>query len=347
VSSLPEPWRAERAAAWAERAGWRLGCNFVPSTAVNQLEMWQAETFDPVTIDRELGWAAGLGMNSVRVFLHDLLFANDREGLFGRIDRYLEIAARHGIATLFVLFDSVWYPFPRPGPQPTPRPRVHNSRWVQGPGAAVLALGRKGWSGLGEYIRGVIGRYRDDPRVLGWDLVNEPDNAHPLDPPHKAELAFELVRFAFTCAREAGPSQPLTVGVWSGEDWREGGLPPAWEEVLSACDVVSFHDYGPLPQLRARVAALRRFGRPLWCTEMLARGAGSMVDPCVVELHREGVGAFVWGLVDGRTQTKFPWDSWQREYPEEPDPWHHDLLRADGTPYDEAEAALLRQLAGR
>ena len=70
--------------------------------------MWQADTFDPVTLDRELGWAEQLGMNSMRVFLHNLLWEQDAKGFTVRLNRFLEIAARHRIKPLFVLFDSVW-----------------------------------------------------------------------------------------------------------------------------------------------------------------------------------------------------------------------------------------------
>jgi len=62
AGEAPERWSAEKANAWYDRLPWLVGCNFIPSTAVNQLEMWQAETFDADTIDRELGWAKGVGV---------------------------------------------------------------------------------------------------------------------------------------------------------------------------------------------------------------------------------------------------------------------------------------------
>ena len=74
-------WSKDKANAWYEEKGWLLGCNYAPSSAVNQLEMWEADTFDPKTIDRELSWAEGLGFNTLRVFLHHLLWEHDRAGL--------------------------------------------------------------------------------------------------------------------------------------------------------------------------------------------------------------------------------------------------------------------------
>lgn len=344
-------WTVAEARAWRERTGWLLGANFIPSTAINQLEMWQAETFDPETIDRELGFAAGIGMNAMRVFLHDLLWQTDAEGLLARMERYLAIAAGHGIRTLFVLFDGVWDPEPAPGPQRPPKPFVHNSGWVQSPGARLLAAGPSAWEGLGRYVEGVIRHFATDERVAGWDLFNEPDNPNgpwyrPRDIPRKWERAQQLVELAFAHAWAVRPSQPLTVGVWTGGDWRdEASLKPLWRLSLEASDVVSFHDYSPLPMLRARVEALQRYGRPLLCTEFVSRGLGSTFDPHLGYLREMGVGAFNWGLVDGKTQTKYPWDSWLKSYTAEPEPWFHDIFRGDGTPYDPAETAYIAKQA--
>ncbi len=135
----PGPWPLERAAAWSREHPWLVGCNYIPSTAINQLEMWQADTFDPATIDRELGWAEGLGFNSVRVFLHDLLWEQDAPGFLGRMDRFLEIADRHRIGVVFVVFDAVWDPIPQLGEQRAPKPGLHNSGWVQSPGKRILS----------------------------------------------------------------------------------------------------------------------------------------------------------------------------------------------------------------
>ena len=133
-----ERWTVEQAKAWWDQQPWPVGCNFIPSTAVNQLEMWQAETFDRETIDRELGWAGDLGFNVVRVYLHDLVWAQDRDGLIERVDAFLGLARRNGIRTAFVFFDDVWNTDPSPGPQPEPQPGRHNSRWVQSPGLPAL-----------------------------------------------------------------------------------------------------------------------------------------------------------------------------------------------------------------
>ena len=341
-------WPAERARDWQAERGWRVGCNFNPSTASNQLEMWQAETFDLTTIERELGWAADLGLTSMRVFLHDLLWQHDRDGFVDRIERYLEASHALGIGTLFVLFDGVWCPTPQWGPQPEPRPRVHNSRWVQSPGAAILGDPARHDS-LAPYVQGLLDRFRDDVRIDGWDLFNEPDNPNPAyrddELADKAERALELVRHSFTWAREVAPSQPLTVGVWQREWHDESALAEMDRYCLEHSDVITFHHYGPLADLRARVEALQRYDRPVWCTEWLARAMGSTVDPHLRFMRDAGVGAYNWGFVAGRTQTHYPWTSWVKDHGDDPEPWHHELLRDDGTPYDRAEAELICTLS--
>ncbi len=309
--------------------------------------MWQEATFDPATIERELGLAAGLGFTSVRVFLHDLVFAHERKGLLARVGRFLEIAAGHGIGSLLVLFDGVWDPHPRPGPQREPRPGVHNSRWVQSPGAAILGDPAR-HDELRPYVQEVIERFRSDARVDGWDLMNEPDNPNPAyartEIPDKGARALELVAKAFAWAREVAPAQPLTAGVWRG-DWRDPAALSAMDRLcLESSDVISFHHYGDLAGLRSRVAALARYERPILCTEFLARGLGSRFDPNLLWMRDAGVGAYCWGFVDGRTQTKYPWESWAKLGEGEPEPWHHEVLRADGTPYDAAEVDFIRSV---
>jgi hypothetical protein len=338
-------WSAERARRWWEVQPWPVGCNFLPSTAGNQLEMWQAASFDPTTIGRELGLAAELGMNAVRVYLHDLLWEHERDGLLRRLDAFLALAAGHGLRTLLVLFDDVWAPDPRPGPQPEPHPGRHNSTWVKSPGLPALeAYGTDAAlrARLEAYVTGVVGAFRRDPRVLGWDVYNEPGGNTPFGKP-VGTLSLPLLRDAFAWARSAAPEQPLTSGLW----WNP--LAPVEREIhavqLQESDVVSFHHYGPAEELAALVDGLARLaGRPLLCTEYLARPLGSRFETHLPILAERRVGAFHWGLVAGRSQTIYPWWSWLDETPKpEPEVWFHDVLRPDGTPFDAEEVAFLRR----
>ena len=348
-AQTPARWSAEHANAWYAAQPWPVGANFVPSDAINPLEMWQAATFDPATIDRELGWAHDkFGMNTARVFLHDLAWSQDPAGFKRRVDQFLAIAARHGIRPVFVLFDSCWDPAPHVGPQHPPIPGVHNSGWVQAPGrAALVDPGQEGR--LRAYVEDVVGAFGHDRRVLAWDLWNEPDNPgggnyHDALPAEQARIAVLLPQ-VFAWARARAPEQPLTSGVWIGDDWTPGSatLNAIQRTQLTQSDIISFHDYRWPEGFAARVAQLQRYGRPILCTEWMARGAGSTTDTVLPVARAANVGMINWGLVNGRTQTDLPWDSWQRPYVlERPTVWFHDLMRGDGTPYRAREADLFR-----
>ncbi len=344
------PWTSAEANAWYAEQPWLVGCNFIPSTAINPLEMWQAETFDPETINRELGWAEQIGFNTIRVYLNHLLWQQHPRGFLHRLDTFLDIADKHNIRVMFVLLDAVWDPFPRLGEQPEPTPYVHNSGWVQSPGVKILRDPER-HDELKGYIKGVIWHFNKDRRILAWDLFNEPDNMNrPAyvvhEPENKAELSLMLLKKVFAWARAAKPTQPLTVGVWQG-DWSESGLSAIDRYMLENSDVISFHSYADLATTKARVETLKRYGRPLLCTEYMARPAGSTFATILPYFKQEHVAAYNWGFVAGKTQTIYPWDSWSKSYTAEPKVWFHDIFRPNGTPYDPEEIRLIRQLTGR
>jgi hypothetical protein len=346
-----ERWTAQEANTWYSAQPWPLGSNYIPANAINQLEMWQADTFDPKRIDVELGWAQQLGMNTMRVFLHDLLWQQDSRGFKQRIGTFLDIAAKHGIRPIFVLFDSCWDPRSTLGPQHPPIPGVHNSGWVQSPAATELA-DPASYVKLRAYVEGVVGAFANDTRILAWDVWNEPDNHGPRDyAAYEAHDKFNLVAGllpqVFTWARAQHPIQPLTSALWDHDDWAPGAALNAVEAVqIGQSDVISFHDYNWPEKLETRIAQLARYGRPVICTEYMARGAGSTIDGSLSMGKKANVGMINWGFVVGKIQTNLPWDSWERPYTlQQPPVWHHDLLRADGTPYRAHEADLLRTLS--
>jgi hypothetical protein len=335
-------WTEAQANAWYARQPWPVGANFLPSTAVNELEMWQADTFDPTTIDRELGWAQAIGMNTMRVFLHNLLWEQDPKGFQQRIDTFLTIAARHRIRPVFVLFDSCWEPNPKLGPQLPPIPGVHNSRWVQAPGAAVLSDPTQ-YPRLERYVKGVVGAFSNDPRILAWDLWNEPDNGG--EPKGKNEIILGLLPQVFAWARTAHPTQPLTSGLFYG-DWTSlATISPLARVQIEQSDIISFHNYGWPEEFEQHVKQLEQFHRPLICTEYMARGAGSTFDTILPIAHKYHVAAINWGLVAGKSQTYLPWDSAQHPYVDhQPTIWFHDVFHPDGTPYRQREVEIIHSL---
>jgi hypothetical protein len=345
------PWPAQKANEWQQKSGWLVGCNFSPSTAINQLEMWQADTFDAATIDRELGWAEQIGFNSIRVFLHDIPWKHDPAGFIKRLEQFLALADKHRIGVMFVLLDSCWHPFPKAGPQPAPKPHVHNSGWVQSPGLEILKDPTR-HDELRGYITGVVRHFRNDRRVQVWDVFNEPDNRNNSsygqhEPDNKADLALLLIQKAYAWAREAGPSQPLTTGVWIGNWADPAKLSPMEKFCLAQSDVISFHCYGPLPDMQKCVTNLRRYNRPILCTEYMARPQGSTFEPILGYLKEQKAGAYNWGFVDGKTQTIYPWDSWKKAYTGPPPLWFHDIFRRDGTPYLPKEVEYIKGVAGK
>jgi hypothetical protein len=342
-------WSEEEANAWYAKQPWLVGSNFIPSDAINELEMWQADTFDPQEIDKELGWAQGIGMNTMRVFLHDLLWQQDPQGFKERIDRFLTIAAKHHIRPVFVLFDSCWDPNPKLGPQHPPIPGIHNSGWVQSPGAKALHDPAE-YPRLKAYVQGVVGAFAKDDRVLAWDMWNEPDNGDNSsygkeEPKDKAELVRRLLPQVFAWAREEHPMQPLTSGVWQG-DWSSMSAMNAMTRVqIENSDVISFHNYGWPEDFEQRVEWLEQYHRPLICTEYMARGVGSLFDTILPIAQKHHVAAINWGLVAGKTQTYLPWDSWTRPYVlQQPAVWFHEVFHTDGTPYRGYETDLIRKL---
>lgn len=338
-----ERWTTRQAKAWYGSLPYQFGANFIPSTAINQLEMWQKETFDPITIRKELTMASAVGMNIMRVYLHDLLWLQDPEGFCSRVDTYLQIASSLGIKTLFVLFDDCWNQRSALGPQPAPIPYTHNSGWVQSPGVQVVN-DPSAWDRLGTYVTSLLERFKDDQRILMWDLYNEPGNGVQGDSSGSGEIqginSLPLLRQVFAWARSVeGLTQPLTAGVW-----REG---PDWEALidfsLSASDIVTFHSYEPPARLIERIRRLQGASdRPMLCTEYMARTAGSTFQLSLRVLKWFGIGAVHWGLVRGKTQTIYPW-GWDASCGE-PVIMFHDIFDPDGSFLYPEEKGILRQI---
>jgi hypothetical protein len=342
-------WPADKARAWYATKGWPRGSDFIVSTAINQLEMWQAATFDPKNIDRELGYAQSIGLNCMRVFLHHLAWQENPAGFMERVRQYLDIADRHHINTIFVFFDDCWNESYHAGPQPAPKTGVHNSGWVRDPGALFYGStrGTGGTDGAGgttppdpgitstleKYVKDVLTTFRQDQRVLLWDLYNEPGNNN------NGNKSLPLLEKIFHWGREVNPDQPLSAGVWSSS------LHDLNAFQLSHSDVITYHDYQPLAAHQHTVDTLKTYGRPLICTEYMARTHNSTFATIMPMLKKENVGAINWGLVAGKTNTKY---SWEKPMPDgaEPPVWFHEIFRPDGQPYDPKETELIKSLTG-
>jgi hypothetical protein len=354
ITAFPEinsefRWTQEKAKEWQNNNEWIVGCNYIPATAINQLEMFQPETFDLPGMNQELGWARAIGFNSVRVFLHHLLWEQDPQGFLQRLDQFLTIANAHDIKPMFVLFDGVWDPYPKLGKQPDPKLNVHNSGWVQSPGYDILKDNSQ-YDNLRNYIEGVVGHFRNDERILMWDIFNEPDNMNIASykddgyGKNKAELALHLLKKTFSWIRALQPIQPLTAAPWQG-DWSDDfTLSELDRYMFFSSDIITFHSYENKQGLKEKIQTLKRFGRPMICTEYMARPFESTFKNILPIMKQHNVGAFNWGLVAGKTQTHCPWESWETKEAKEPEIWFHDIFYPNGEPYDKAEFEFLKEI---
>lgn len=329
--SQKNQWTNAKAQIWAKESGWLRGCNFIPSSAVNQLEAWQAESFDTVTINRELGWAQGIGMNVMRVFLHHLAWQVDQKGFKERMNTYLKIADTHRIKTAFVFFDDCWNPTYQPGRQPAPKTGVHNSGWVRDPGE-LLFTDKTLITTLETYVKDVLTTFKNDKRIAFWDLYNEPGNSG------YGNKSLPLLKKVFQWGREVNPAQPLSSGVWSLN------LMELNKFQVENSDVITYHNYEIPEKHQAAIDSLKKWNRPLICTEYMARRNNSLFTNIMPLLKENKVGAINWGLVAGKTNTKYAWDEPIKDG-SEPKLWFHEIFRPDGTPYKQSEVDLIKSLA--
>lgn len=322
---------------------WYWGANFVPSNAINQLEMWQAETFDPKTIKRELGYAAKIGMNLMRVYLHDLLWEQDSKGFLDRLDRYLAVSDSLGIKTMFVFFDDCWKSEFKLGKQPAPIPNAHNSGWIQSPGNKNADDLNQRFR-LEKYVKGVMTHFIHDRRIVLWDLYNEPGNGaagdHFSNTGLRENASMPLLQDVFRWAMEVNPDQPFTAAPWKFEK--------EFDELnrfmFENSDIVTFHAYNEPAELLERINFIRyeANGRPMLCSEYMARHAGSTFTGCLPIMKENNISAVNWGLVSGKTQTFIPWkclmDTADLSIP------FHDVFNTDGTLLMPEESAVFKEI---
>ena len=343
-------WTEEKANSWYQDQPWLVGCNFLPSSAINQLEMFQAETFDLDILNKEIGWAKDLGFNSLRVYLHDLLW-DEPNNLFNKLDAFLDICTLHSIRPILVLFDDCHRPFPKKGQQPLPVTGVHNSGWKQSPGMALVhaihdeTISKEELLRLEGFVKGILEKYKKDERILMWDLYNEPGQFGV------GEKSLTLLKFTWEWAQSIRPSQPLTACM-------DGSVGEKIIELNAKnSDVITFHAYES-HKLEETIVKLQKIGRPVICTEYMAREFGTTFQFSMPIFKNKSVGCYNWGLVAGKSQTHFGWATildlhkkkengdilQEGEIIPEPEIWFHDILRADGSPYDEEEVTFIKKI---
>lgn len=327
-------WSEAKVNQWYSKQTWPVGVNYVVSSAINQIEMWGKDTFDPIIIDRELGWAEELGFNTVRIFLHDLVWDADPSGFKKRLDEFLCICEKHHMKSVVTFFTNGGTGLePKLGKQPEEIQGVHNSGWVQSPGTSVVNDPTK-WGRLERYIKDVLSSFKNDQRILMWCLYNEPENLK------KGANSLPLLREVFKWARSVNPSQPLSSPIWTLPGAKGTSL-----DIVSFigenCDVMTFHCYSDAKDMESFIKLLKPFNRPIICQEYMGRPKSTFEEILPI-LKRENVGAISWGLTEGKCNFYLPWG--HKPGGPEPKVWFHDILNADGTPYSIEEVNFIKEI---
>lgn len=329
-------WSEKQAQEWGEKTPWMAGCDYITSDAINQIEMWSKDTYDEKQIDKELTWAEGIGMKTLRVFLSSVVYDNDAKGLKKRMDNFLSICQKHGIRPLFVFFDDCWNAESKYGKQPEPKPGVHNSGWVQDPSVSLRSDTAALYPKMEKYVKDVLKTFGKDDRILLWDLWNEPGNSgHGLS-------TLPMLRRVVEWAREANPSQPVSIGLWKFTK----DFAPLNAFLIENSDIITYHNYNDSTDHKTCIRYLQMLNRPLVCTEYMARRNNSTFQTIMPILKREKVIAINWGFVSGKTNTIFAWDEPMPNV-KEPRLWFHDIFRQDGTPFSQKEVDFIKTMTGK
>jgi hypothetical protein len=325
-----ERWSEQKANEWYSRQPWYCGFNYIPAYAINYTAMWDKTSFDADAIDRELALAESSGMNVLRAVLQYAVYEDDPAYFLETLDRFMTICAKHKIKFMPSLFDDCVFGLehdPKVGKQPEPLVGWYAWAWSPSPGHNMV-VDERTHPRIERYVKAVMSRFKNDDRILLWDLYNEPTNGG------LGSASFPLLKKVITWARSVAPSQPITIDVWSN-DKRLNDI------AIPASDVITFHNYGNKEALIKQISDLRQYSRPIICTEWMNRPNGSLIETHIPVFHQEKVGCLLWGLVNGKTQTHLPWGHRPGDPPAAV--WQHDLYHGDFSPYSKEEINTIRK----
>lgn len=323
-------WTEQKIWTWHDQQPWYCGFNYIPAYAINYTAMWDKTTFDPLAIDRELSLAEGIGMNCLRAVLQFAVYEDDPKYFLNTLDKFLAICDRHKIKFMPALFDDCVFGIehdPATGKQPEPLAGWYAWAWSPSPGHSMVIDSTK-HPQIEKYVKAVMQRFKNDPRIFAWDLYNEPTNGG------LGTTTLPLLKKVIRWAREVNPSQPITIDIWN----RNARLN---DIVIPASDIISFHNYGNKADLIRQITELKKYNRPIINTEWMNRPNGSVIAENLPVFYEEKIGCMLWGLVNGKTQTDLPWG----HRPGDPPPkiWQHDLYHGDHSPYDSNEVRILKE----
>ncbi|HEX5154499.1 MAG TPA: cellulase family glycosylhydrolase [Parafilimonas sp.] len=323
-------WSEQKANEWYKQQPWLCGFNYIPAYAINYTAMWDKTSFDAGAIDKELALAEQSGMNVLRAVLQYAVYADDSTYFLKTLDAFMAVCDKHHIKFVPSLFDDCSFGItqdPKIGKQPEPLAGWYAWAWSPSPGHSMV-VDSTTYPKLEVYVKAVIDRFKNDQRILFWDLYNEPTNGG------LGSATFPLLKKVIVWARAVNPSQPLTIDVFDKN--------PRLNEIIYAnSDVITFHNYENKEVLLNQIKELKKRNRPVICTEWMNRPLKSTIETNLQVFYDEKVGCMLWGLVNGKTQTDLPWG----HRPGDPIPkiWQHDLYRGDLTAYDALEIETLKK----
>jgi hypothetical protein len=301
-----------------EDLGTMRGANYVPSYARNDVAIWM--DYDPAVIDRELGYAERLKLNTLRVFLQVAVFEKQPEKFMADLESFLKLCEKHGLRMMPVLFDSCF------DPQVVDVNNYRGKNWIPSPG--FVRLGNDDWPAMEKYIVAVVGKYRQDRRIVLWDVMNEPESTGEFGKPAGKAKIVDFVRRAVARVRQEKPVQPLGVG------WAYSGNIHLTADV---CDVIILHNYSDPRGLSADIQKTKEVGKsrnkPVILNEFVGRPQ-QRIEEAMPIVAREKIGWCFWELMIGSTQFtqgRIPYQG--HVYP-------------DGTVFASAEVAAILNPAG-
>lgn len=349
---MKRQWTVEEANTWYRKYPWIRGTNFLPSNCSSRLDMWQSYHLKEhlECSDRELALAEQIGFNSVRLWLNfDVYYSEGKETFLDILEKYICLCAKHHQSVMLCLAyeeDLHELPFvPKPlGEQPI-YPATHFNRpkekegkpswrhYLEIPETHDLFI---------EMVTEVVRKYRDDERIIVWNVWNEPDIT-------RKEATLPLLAQLFELVRSLDPIQPLTSDIWAGLDEECKCKSVVQQYSLEHSDVISFHNYSPYEKFIEQVIRLKSVtDRPIFMTEWLHRINHNNVYELYPLMYLENIACYCWGFVAGLTATIEPWNSLWDQYdkdhnvPYDFTKWQHDLFRPNGRPYDPKEIEIIK-----
>lgn len=329
-------WSKDKAEEWYKNQGFLCGVNYIPSNAINYTAMWDPTGFSPKLIDKELALAQSIGLNCVRVVLQYVVYEKTPKEFMRNFETFLKICSKHNIKVMPIFFDDCAFGIskdPVAGKQVEPLIGWYAWGWSPSPGHTMV-IDPQHHPKLEKYVKHILTTYKNDKRILLWDLYNEPSNTSI------EQYSMPLLKKVFAWAREVNPTQPISTCWWYEDRTQVNNYG------LEHSDIITFHCYRTLLGTDTVIKNLKTDGRPVICTEWMHRPEGSLITELLPYFKEKNMGNFFWGLVNGKTQTHLPW-SHRPEMPEYTGLWQHDIFKKDFTPYKNEEIELIKKIMSK